>query len=124
MARKRLEDEVIISAIISEGSVKGAAASLNVSVRTLYERMRKPDFRELYATAKADILKAATAKLQGQLSAAIDTLSSIMKDEDTAKQTRVNSAVSILQYASRYTDQTDIIERIEALEQARDMQTV
>lgn len=119
MARKRLEDEAIIAALIAEGSVKGAAASLKCTVRTLYERMKKPEFKELYAQAKGEILKQATAKLQGNLCGAIDTLADIMKDEDTAKQTRVNSAVSILQYAARFTETTDILERLEAIEEAQ-----
>ena len=118
MARKRLTDEAIIAALIAEGSIKGAAASLKCTTRTLYERMKKPEFKELYAQAKADILKIATAKLQGNLCGAIDTLTEIMKDEEAAKQTRVNSAVSILQYAARFTETTDIIERLEAVEAA------
>ena len=117
--RKRLQDEEIIAALISEGSIKGAAASLKCQTRTLYERMKKPEFKELYTQAKGEILKTATAKLQGHLCGAIDTLAEIMKDEETAKQTRVNSAVSILQYGARFTEATDIIERLEAIEEAQ-----
>ena len=119
MARKRLTDEAIIAALIAEGSIKGAAASLECTTRTLYERMKKPEVKELYAQAKGEILKAATAKLQGNLCGAIDTLAEIMTDEEAAKQTRVNSAVSILQYAARFTETTDILERLEAIEEAQ-----
>ena len=121
MARKRLTDEEIIAALIAEGSIKGAAASLKCTARTLYERMKKPEFKELYTQAKGEILKQATAKLQGNLCGAIDTLAEIMKDSETAKQTRVNSAVSILQYAARFTETTDILERLEAIEEAQAM---
>ena len=119
MARKRLTDEEIIAALIAEGSIKGAAASLKCTARTLYERMKKPEFKDLYAQAKGEILKQATAKLQGTLCGAIDTLTEIMKDTEAAKQTRVNSAVSILQYAARFTETTDILERLEAIEEAQ-----
>jgi hypothetical protein len=81
--------------------------------------MKKPEFKKLYAQAKGEILKAAAAKLQGNLCGAIDTLSEIMKDTETANQTRVNSAVSILQYASRFAETVDIIERLEAIEEAQ-----
>jgi hypothetical protein len=121
MEKKRLTDEAIIAALIAEGSIKGAAASLECSTRTLYERMKKPEFKELYAQAKADILKAATAKLQGSLCAAVETLKEIMNDKEAAKQTRVNSAVSILQYTARFTETTDILERLEAIEEANDI---
>ena len=119
MARKRLTDEAIIAALIANGSIKGAAASLDCTERTLYERMKKPEFKELYTQAKGEILKAATAKLQGNLTGAIDTLAEVMNDKEAPKQTRVNSAVSILQYAARFTETTDIIERLEAIEEAQ-----
>ena len=103
MARKTLQDEEIIAALIAQGSIKGAAASLGCAERTLYDR-----------------IKTATAKLQGQVCGAIDTLTEIMKDEDTAKQTRVNSAVAILQNAARFTETIDIVERLEAIEEAQE----
>lgn len=121
MARKRLTDESIIAALISEGSIKGAAASLECTTRTLYTRMKRPEFQKLYAQAKADILKTATAKLQGNLCGAIDTLAAIMTDEEAAKQTRVNSAVAVLQYAARFTETTDVVDRLEAIEKAQEM---
>ena len=122
MARKRLTDEAIVAALIECGSIKGAAASLQCTTRTLYERMKKSEFKKLYTQAKADIIKTATAKLQGNLCGAIDTLSEIMQDPEAAKQTRVNSAVSILQYGARFTEATDILERLEAIEEAQELQ--
>ena len=121
MARKRLQDEEIITALIAEGSIKGAAASLKCTARTLYDRMKSPEFKDLYAQAKADILKTATAKLQGKLCEAVDTLTEIMTDTEAAKQTRANCAVSILQYGARFTETTDILERLEAIEEAQAM---
>ena len=121
MARKRLTDEAIIAALIAEGSIKGAAASLECTTRTLYERMKKPEFKALYTQAKGEILKAATAKLQGQVTGAIDTLVEIRDDHEAPKQTRANCAVNILQYAARFTETTDIIERMEAIEEAQAM---
>jgi len=116
MTRKRLQDEEIIGALIGRGSIKEAAVSLGCTPRTLYERMKKPEFKKLYADAKADIMKGATAKLQGKLCGAVDTLAEIMQDPEAAKQTRANCAVSILQYGVRFTEATDILERLEALE--------
>lgn len=121
MTRKRLQDEEIIAGLISEGSIKGAAASLGCTARTLYSRMKDPEFKKLYTQAKADILKTATAKLQGNLCGAIDTLAEIMTDTATAKQTRANCAVSILQYGARFTETLDLVERLEALEAAQEM---
>ena len=122
MARKRLTDEAIVAALIECGSIKGAAASLQCTARTLYERMKKPEFKKIYTQAKGDILKTATAKLQGNLCGSIDTLTEIMKDTEAPKQTRANCAVSVLQYGAKFTEATDIIERLEAIEEAQELQ--
>lgn len=81
--------------------------------------MKKPEFKDLYVQAKGEILKTATAKLQGNLCGAIDTLTEIMTDKEAPKQTRANCAVSILQYGAKFTEATDIIERLEAIEEAQ-----
>lgn len=114
---KRLSDEEIISALLEQGSIKGAAALLGCTVRTLYQRMKKTKFKELYQSARDEIIRSTTAKLQGYMTGAVDTLADIMKDEEVAKQTRVNSAVSILQYGARFTEVTDVINRLDAIEE-------
>lgn len=119
MTKKRLTDEQIIIALVSEGTIKAAADSLGCAKRTLYERMKKPDFRKLYNEAKADILKNATAKLQGELCNSINTLCEIRDDASAPKQTRANCAVAVLQYGAKFTETTDIIERLEAIEEAQ-----
>ena len=119
--KKRLTDETIIAALVEAGSIKEAAGKLNCTPRTLYERMKKPAFRELYNQAKGELMKTATAKLQAHLSGAVNTLVGIMNDKETAPQTRANCAVSILQYGARYAEATDIIERLEALEAAQEL---
>ena len=124
MAKKRLTNEAIVAALITEGSIKGAAATLTCTARTLYERMKEPAFKALYAKARADMLKDACAQLQGHLSEAVATLAAIMKDTETAPQTRANCAVSILQYAGRFTETADILERLEAVEAAQELQEV
>lgn len=114
--RKSLSDEAIIAALIAEGTVKGAAISLGCTERTLYKRMKAPAFQEMYAAARADILKTATSKLQGQLCKAVDTLVEIMEDRKSPQQTRVNAASTILLYGARFTESTDLLARLEALE--------
>ena len=115
--RKRLTDESIVSSLIACGSIKESAEQLGCTERTIYERKKKADFQKLYSQARAEILKTATAKLQGNMITAIETLEELMRDPETARQTRANCAVSILQYGVRFTEAVDILERIDALEQ-------
>ena len=115
MAR-RLQDEEVITAIIEAGTIKGAANNLGVRVHTLYARMRKPEFKELYARARTDLLKAATAKMQSHLADACEVIAEIMNDADTSQQVRLNAADCILRNTLRLLEQTDIVERLDELE--------
>lgn len=113
---KRLCNEVIISAILTEGSIVAAAEVLGCKTPTIYARMKLPDFQQQYSQARAELIKAATAKLQSCMASAVDVLTAIMNDDEAPKQTRVYAAINILQIAKQFTEQTDILERVETLE--------
>ena len=115
MAR-RLTDEEIVSALIECGTIKAAAESLNVQVKTLYSRMKQDRFKELYSRAKSDLLKAATAKMQSNLVDACEVISEIMKDAGTSQQIRLNAADCIIRNTLKMLEQADILERLEELE--------
>lgn len=117
MPKKLLSDEEIVAAILAQGSITGAAASLNTQYKYINKRMQTPEFKAIYKKAKADIIRSATAKLQSSISSAIDNIVKIMNDEEIAAQTRVNAATTVLQYAARFTQEIDIIERLEAIEE-------
>lgn len=111
-----LTNEAIVTAIIQRGSISAAAQALDCSPRTLYSRMKKPAFQELYNQAKAELMKAAAAKLSNQAAAAVDVLTEVMNDPEAAAQTRVNAAANVIQYAQKLATAADFLERLEELE--------
>ena len=56
--------------------------------------------------------------LQATLTKAVDTIRGIMEAPDTAPQVRLNASALILQNCLKYTEQADIISRIEELEKS------
>ena len=70
----------------------------------------------LYAEARKRLLKATTEDLQKMTVSAVGVLADIMNDKSVPANTRIYSATSILQYATKYTELHDVLERIEALE--------
>lgn len=114
---KRLTDEEIVSALIECGTIKGVSEKLGVQLKTLYSRMKKEQFRELYNRAKSDLLKSATAKMQKYLVDACDVIADIMRDKETSQQVRLNASDCIIRNTIKLLEQTDIIERIEHLEE-------
>ena len=113
---KRLSNEIIVTALLEKGSIRAAAAKLGLKERTIYDRMKTEDFKALFKQAKTDYLKSATAKLQSNIGKAADTLVNVMEAEETPPSTKVYCANSILQQALKFTENVDIIDRLEALE--------
>ena len=109
MADKRknqtaVSDEQIIAALMSSGSIAQAAAQLNIAPRTLYDRMGYRTFRAAYSAAKADIVRQAVMTMNRNLSAAVETVTSIMTDDGNPAATRLQAAKLILENAARFTD--------------------
>lgn len=115
---KRLTDEEIVSALIECGTIKAAAGRLGVQIKTIYARMKQDSFKELYNRAKTDLVKAATAKMQGYLVEACAVVAAIMNDTETAQQTRLNAADCIIRNTLKMLEQTDILVRLDELEMA------
>lgn len=116
--RRRLTDEQIAAALIEHGSNADAAKALGCAVRTIIDRKRSDSFKRIYNAAKLDALHAATAKLQAQTVNAVQTIVDVMQDTDAAAQIRLNAAQMVLKYAVDLTDTVDVLERLQALEDA------
>lgn len=98
----KASDEKIIAALLDGGTIKNAAAALDISERTIYDRMTAGNFQELYKSAKADLLRAAVIKINSHLQAAIDTAAEIMTDKDNNPAIRLQAAQTILNSAGKF----------------------
>lgn len=117
--KQNLSNERIVTKLLECGSVTETARQLGCNRKTLYERMAAPSFKEFYSKVKGDMLRTVTAKLQNSAKTAVDTLQEVLVDPNTNAQTRVYCAVNILQYAAKFTETVDIIERLDTLEAAQ-----
>ena len=70
-AHKRISDEQIITELLKQGSIKYAAKSLDCRSRTISDRMKLPQFKELFNEKKREMLQAATLRLQSMMSSAV-----------------------------------------------------
>jgi len=119
MGRKTVTNEELITCLLSSDSIRGASLLAGVTPKTIHKRMKDETFMKMYDEARGRLLKETTASLQKKTGLAVDTLAQVMTAEDSPPQTKVNCANSILQFASRYTELTDILDRIEKLEEER-----
>lgn len=120
--QKRVADEVIIAALLSNATVSAAAKACKVSTATIYKRYEDADFCALLDRERLKVLRQCTTRLTASVNIAIDCLLDVIKDPDSSHQVRINAAQAILSNNAKYIDQLDILRRLEAIERAYDVQ--
>ena len=114
---KTTPNETIIAALLEQGTVKGAAAVVGVSPRTIYDRMKEKDFKAEYKIAKADITRQAVHNINSKIAGAIEAISDIMNDRQVNAAIRLQAAQTLLANAVKFA------ERLQADEQTADKET-
>lgn len=111
-------DELVLAALLSNSTVRAAAAACGVSETQIYSRLRNKEFREKYDRARRDLLDQSTAYIQGLVSEAIKKMYDVMNDENAAPQVQLNAAESIIRTCLKLTEQQDILQQIQELREA------
>ena len=101
--QKAVSDEQIIAALLSNGTIKAAAAAIGVSERSIYDRMNEGEFKALYKSAKADLIRGAVVNLNMQIQAAVDVVADIMNDTSNNAAVRLQAAQTILNNAGKFS---------------------
>jgi DNA-binding Lrp family transcriptional regulator len=114
----RITDEQIIASLLSCGSNRDAAASLGITEKALYERMKKPEFQSKLTDAKTAILENATNAAESRLSAAVNTIYEIMVNPENGAQVRLNSADALIRNAVKMIQLVDVSKRMDEIEAA------
>ena len=117
--KREEKDELILAALISNPTTRAAAAACGIAERQIYERLQNEEFKAKYTEARTRLLEGATTALQGQLSEAVQTVTEVMKDQKNGAQVRLNAAETIMRNSLKFTDQNDILNRLNALEKAQ-----
>lgn len=114
----KINDEKILSSLLSASTVGAAAAEAGVSERTVRARLADDAFRAEYERRRRATLDNACRTLQSALTDAVDVLTSIMQDAENSPQSRITAARSVLEYGVKLTELTDLAARVAALEAA------
>ena len=118
-----IDDEKILAALLTAGSVRKAAQITDISESTVRNRMADPEFRGKYDKLRGDLLQEATAGLTAKLESATGTMTEIMEDGQNPASVRVSAADAVLRHALRYVEAADILRRLDALEAAQENET-
>lgn len=93
-----MTDEKIIAALLAYPTIRAAAAALNISEGTIYNRMNDIDFADKLNREKVLILEQCATAFQADMDKARSTLVSIMENEENSARDRIHAACSILKH--------------------------
>lgn len=117
MSGKRITDEKMMQALTQTKDIAGASEYLGISRQAIYNRMRKPEFRQKLREQRQDKYQVANTKLTDAMNDAIETLVTIMNDTETSAGIRVKASQTVLDICLKTTEQMDILERISQIEE-------
>ncbi len=114
---QRISDEKMILAIMSNKDLLTASKTLGISVQSIYNRLRKPEFRQRLQQERQGKFEVANSKLTDSMGKAISTLVEILEDTNISAGVRIRAAQILLDITLKVTEQTDIIQRLDSLEE-------
>ena len=113
---KNNKREMLLSALLTNPTVREAAEAAGIPETTAYNWLRREDFAEEYKQRKRQAVAEASDYLQSRMNAATQIITEIMNDADAPSQVRLNAAKAIVELGYKLVEQAEIIARIEALE--------
>ncbi len=115
---KNSKREILLSALLSCGTIREAATVAGMSESAVYARLNRPDFAEELNRRRAEIVLDTKNYLQSRLRDVADTIFTIMNDKDASPQTRLNAAAEAFRNTMKLIETSDILSRLDALEAA------
>jgi transcriptional antiterminator len=108
-------DEKILLALMSSGTIAEAAKRCDLSERTIYRRLADEEFRTEWRSARRSLVEGAIGLMQTGMSRAVQTLFDSL-DDAKYPAIRVRAAKIIIENSQKSLETFDAIERIEKLE--------
>jgi len=111
---KETNKEKILIALIETSSIREAAKKSGIGEATVYRYLQDKDFLAEYRNARRQTVESAIAQLQNASGEAVETLKSNLHCENPAIAVRASQI--ILDFAFRGLETTDILLRLEEIE--------
>lgn len=111
-------DERVISAFLTNYRTVDIIRQSGLSKTTVYKYKNDPSFQKILQKRKEDILKATVNRMQDRLIKDLDVLDTIIDNEETADQVRVNAINTKWNHLREWITTTEIISRLDSLEKS------
>jgi AcrR family transcriptional regulator len=113
MAKERNREKILI-ALIETSSVREAAKKSGIGEATIYRYLQDKEFLSEYRNARRQTVESAIAQIQNAASEAVERLKELQYCENPAVAARC--AQIIFENSVKGLETTDILERLETLE--------
>lgn len=106
----------VLAALMTNRTVESAAKAAGVSSKTVRRYLQDPEFLASYQSAVDGVMERATKQLQGSLTAAIERLGRIVRNDNDSSQAHIAAARALLDFTLRFTELNDVLTKLEQLE--------
>ncbi len=103
--------EKAVAALVAYPTTKEAAKAAGMGESTLRAYKSDPEFVELYAAARHELIDAGVKSMQERFSEAVETVFEIMNDKTASHSVRLSAANSIINSCVQLTDEVERMER-------------
>ena len=110
--------ERALSALLSERTIQGASEASGVPYRTITRWMQQEPFSQAYRARLDALVNDAASSLKKSLTGAVEVLREIAENAEAPPNARISAARTLLDSGLRYIETLDIIQRLEAVEDA------
>lgn len=107
----------IIAVLLSNPNRDDACKLLKITKRSLEKILSREDFRQFYQNEQTKILEHVTGYLTNNIGEMSKILFNMATDESIPHQVRLNAIKVVFEYAVKFTETTNILKRIEKLEE-------
>ena len=112
--RKKAEDALLL-ALACGATVEAAGRQCGLSERTIYRRLREPDFRQRLQDLRSDMVQRTAGTLTAAATEAVRTLLDLQKPT-APPPVRLGAAKAILEIGMKVREVAELEQRLQALE--------
>ncbi|HYH64254.1 MAG TPA: hypothetical protein VD866_06110 [Urbifossiella sp.] len=109
-------DDALALSLACGATVEAAARQAGVSDRTVYRRLRDPDFQKRIKEARTDLMRRSAGLLSAASGEAVRTLLALMKDS-APPAVRLGAAKAVLELGIKVRELAELEAEVRALEQ-------
>ena len=106
-----------IVCLLENSSTAKAIKAAGITKSTAYRWMKDVEFKQELQKRKNELLSSVSGYLQNSLSICCERLMGIINDSDVSAQVKINAISLIFHNARAFTEQAEIMERLQRIEE-------